>query len=143
MRQDEVHKGRLVRLLTDYANVPTGTWATVDSTGTMHDGAWWFTVQWRPYTPIPNKFPLGVMEYSVNLWEPDLTLFEVVSAEEEARKRTLEAPFPFPLTSYPKLAGGWQPRRRNRVHPDQLSLFLADNLKQSLLIRDQGSKASG
>jgi hypothetical protein len=30
MRQDEVHKGLLVQLLTDYANVPTGTWAMVD-----------------------------------------------------------------------------------------------------------------
>jgi hypothetical protein len=127
MRQDEVHKGLLVQLLTDYANVPTGTWAMVDSTGIMHDGAWWFTVQWRPYTPIPNKFPLGVMEYRVNLWEPDLPLFEAVSDEEEARKRTLEAPSPSHLASYPKLDGGCQARRRTRVHPNQLSLFLADD----------------
>jgi hypothetical protein len=28
------------KLVDDYSNVPAGTWATVDSTGTMRDGAW-------------------------------------------------------------------------------------------------------
>src|SRR4029079_14191898 len=35
MQRDEMHKGLLVRLLSEYSNVPTGTWATVDSTGIM------------------------------------------------------------------------------------------------------------
>ena len=52
MQRDEVHKGVLVRLVADYSNVPTGTWATVDSTGIMRDDVWWFTVKWHPYQPI-------------------------------------------------------------------------------------------
>jgi len=90
MQRDEVHKGLLVRLLSEYSNVPTGTWATVDSTGTMKDGAWWFTVQWHNYRPIPKRFPRDVTECSINLWESDLALFEVVSAEEAAKKSELK-----------------------------------------------------
>jgi hypothetical protein len=54
----------------------------------MNDNAWWFTVQWHPYKPIPAKFPREVIEYSLNLWESDLALFDVVTVEEEevARK---------------------------------------------------------
>jgi hypothetical protein len=129
MRQDEVRQGLLVRLLTDYANVPASTWAMVDSAGRMHDGAWWFTVRWRPYTPIPHKFPREATEYSTNLWEADLTLFETVSAEDEAAAKRKQLEAPFPLASYPKLAGGWQASRRSRVDPNQLRLFLADDFE--------------
>ena len=83
MRREVLHKELLIRLLADYSNVPADTWATVDSTGTMKDGAWWFTVKWQHYRPIPIRFPQGVTEYSLKLWESDLALFEEVSAEEE------------------------------------------------------------
>jgi hypothetical protein len=79
MCRDEVKKGVLVRLLAAYSNVPVGTWATVDSTGTTRDGDWWFTVKWHHYRPIPERFPHGVVEYSLNLWEQDLALFESIS----------------------------------------------------------------
>jgi hypothetical protein len=41
-----------------------------------------FTVGWQHYRPVLKRFPQGVIEYSLNLWEPDLALFELVSAEE-------------------------------------------------------------
>lgn len=52
MQRDEMHKGLLVRLLSEYSNVPTGTWATVDSTGIMRDGVWWFTVRWQTWLQL-------------------------------------------------------------------------------------------
>jgi hypothetical protein len=130
MRHDEVKKGLLVRLLIDYANVPAATCATVDALETMTDGTWWFTVRWRPYTPIPHKFPRQVMEYSLNLWEADLALFEAVSAEEEqqGRRSQVDASSSPILAAHPTLGGGWQARRRGRVPPNQLSLFRADDL---------------
>jgi hypothetical protein len=90
MQHDHVLKGLLVKLVTDYSNVPAGACAMVDSTGTMEDGTWWFTVRWRPYTPIPQKLPGQMTEYSLNLWEADLAMFKVVSADEEhaARNRS-------------------------------------------------------
>jgi hypothetical protein len=56
----------------------------------MRNGAWWFTVRWHHYKPITARFPREVAEYSLNLWESDLQLFEVVTVEEEkaARKFT-------------------------------------------------------
>jgi hypothetical protein len=83
MRRDELHNGLLVRLLTDYSNVPAGTLATIDSLGTMIDGTWYFTVRWHNYRPIPARFPHHVVEYSLNLWESDLALFQVVTAEQD------------------------------------------------------------
>jgi hypothetical protein len=76
MERDQVQKGLLVKVVTNYSNVPAGTWATVASTGTMKDGGWSFTVRWRPYIPIPKEFPLHVTEYSINLWESDLAKFD-------------------------------------------------------------------
>jgi hypothetical protein len=67
MQREEVHTGLLVRLLSAYSNVPAGT----------------FTVRWHPYKPIPAKFPREVMEYSLNLWESDLALFEVLTIEDK------------------------------------------------------------
>jgi hypothetical protein len=87
MQREEVHMGLLVRLLSDYSNVPTGTSATIDATGTMIDQAWWFTVRWHPYKPIRAKFPRQVIEYSLNLWKADLALFEVLTIEDEQAAR--------------------------------------------------------
>jgi hypothetical protein len=126
MQHDEVHKGLLVRLLADYSNIPSGTCAMVDSTGTMEDGTWWFAVRWRPYTPIPQKFPRQMTEYSLNLWERDLALFEVVSAEEAAGKWKPESG-PSIIPPLPQLSGGRKARRQGGIHPNQLSLFLADD----------------
>ena len=97
----------------------------------MQDGVWWFTVRWRPYTPIPHKFPRDVVEYSINLWETDLGLFEAVSAEEELafRKSKSETWTVSQLPPLPQLAGGWQARRRVRVHPNQLGLFLPNDFE--------------
>ena len=35
MLRKQVHSGLLIKLLTDYSNVPAGTWATVNAVGTM------------------------------------------------------------------------------------------------------------
>ena len=110
MQRDNVRKGLLVKLLADYANVPAGTWATIDSTGT-----------------IPNKFPRGVTEYGINLWEHDLGLFEVVSAEEEQASRRAVQDSPPIRPPAPRLDGTWQNRKRSRVHTNQLNLFGADD----------------
>ena len=126
MQHNSVHRGLLIKLLTDYSNVPGGTWATVDATGTMRDGAWWFTVRWRPYTPIPDTFPRGATEYSTNLWESDLTLFEAVSAEEAANTSNQKAEPSWNPARLPHIGGGGQPRKRVSVHPNQLSLFAPD-----------------
>jgi hypothetical protein len=67
MQRNQVHNGLLVKMVTDYSNVPAGTWATVESTGTMQDGTWWFAVRCRPYTPIAQKIPGQMTEYSINL----------------------------------------------------------------------------
>ena len=129
MRREELHKGRRVKLLTDYSNVPAGTWATVDSTGSMKDGAWRFTVRWHHYRPIEIRFPQDVAAYSINLWESDLALFEVVSDDEvrPADKTTQETHPSRNIAPLSQLRGGWQTRRRGRIHPNQLSLFLADD----------------
>ena len=128
MQRDEMHKGLLVRLLSEYSNVPTGTWATVDSTGIMRDGVWWFTVKWHPHTPIATKFPRNATEYSLNLWEKNLPLFEVVTAEQrEAPRRLQPASAPSStLAPLPKLGvrrPGRGVSRNASVHPNQLSLF--------------------
>lgn len=133
MQRDEMHKGLLVRLLSEYSNVPTGTWATVDSTGIMRDGVWWFTVRWHLYRPIPTRFPQGVTDYSLNLSEPDLALFEVVSSEEEqaARRSKQEFPSSSTLASIPHLDEHSRSRRLSgnaSVHPTQLCLFLVDDI---------------
>jgi hypothetical protein len=132
MERQEVKKDLLIRLITNYCNVPAGTWATVSATGTMNDGVWWFTVQWQSYKPIPSKFPHGVTEYSLNLWEADLVLFEVVSPQEEqaARRRQQESESSSTPAPIPHL----NPRSRSRRlsgnasgHPNQLSLFAIDD----------------
>jgi hypothetical protein len=132
MQRKTLHKGLVIKLLTDYSNVPAGTWATVDSTGTMRDGAWWFTVQWHPYSPIRERFPHAVIEYSLNLWESDLALFELVSDEEqqEANKRRLNVPSSSVLAPLPQSGERWQAKRLGRrahVQSNQLSLFVADD----------------
>jgi hypothetical protein len=107
MQRKTLYKGLLIELLTDYSNVPAGTWATVDSTGTMRDGAWWFTVRWHSYKPTTVRFPRDVVEYSLNLWESDLTLFEVVTVEEAQAARK-------PVTKSSPVA---MPRRRQLALP--------------------------
>ena len=72
------------------------------------------------------------MEYSVNLFESELALFEVVSAEEEERVRRMRLEFESTLASFPRL-GVCQPGRRfgrnDSVHANQLSLFVPDDFE--------------
>lgn len=83
MTRDQVRTGVLLKLLSDYFNVPAGTWATVESAGTITDGTWFFAVKWWPYKPTPRAYIHTASSYSLNLWEQDLSLFEVVTPEEE------------------------------------------------------------
>jgi hypothetical protein len=74
-------------------------------------------------------FPHGVTEYSLNLWEGDLVLFEVASPQEEqaARRRQRElAPSATP-PPIPRLHARSRSRRSAFIHPHQLSLFLGDD----------------
>jgi len=106
---------------------PDGHMATVHSTGIMGDGVWWFTViKWHPYTPLAIKFPRDATEYSLNLWEKNLPLFEVVTAEQrEAPRRLQPASAPSStLAPLPKLGvrpPGQGLSRNASVHPNQLS----------------------
>ena len=62
----------------------------------------------------------------------DLALFEIVSAEEEqATKSTSERGPSINRPPLPQLGGGLKARRRDRVHPNQLSLFCADDFLPS------------
>ena len=74
----------------------------------MRDGAWWFTVRWHHYRPIPIRFPQVLTAYSVNLWESDVAMFELVSAEEEqAMDRVNQEVLPSPnLAPQPQLRTG-------------------------------------
>jgi hypothetical protein len=129
MQREQVHNGLVVKLLTDYFNVPAGTNATVfNAIATMSDGTWYFTVRWQPYIPIPNEFPSQMTECSLTLWERDLEMFEIVSAEEAAGKWKPESGPSITRPSVPQLSGGWKARRQGRVHPNQLSLFVTDDL---------------
>lgn len=107
MQHENVQKGLLLKLLTDYSNIPAGTWATVDATGTIKDGAWWFTVRWSDYKPIAARFPRDVTEYSLNLWEKELALFEVVPPEEQQATEEPKIESSPTSTLAPKLSVRW------------------------------------
>jgi len=44
---EDIKQGLPVRLLPDWLDIPKGTFATVETVGTLFDGTWWFTVRWR------------------------------------------------------------------------------------------------
>ena len=91
----------------------------------------WPSVKWHHYKPIATKFPRDATEYSLNFWEKDLPLFEVVTAEEQAASRSQqESPPSSIIAPRPKLGVRRPGRRLSRnasVHPNQLSLFLSDD----------------
>ena len=89
IQRENARKGLLVRLLTDWLDVPKGTLATVETVGTLFDGTWWFTVRWHNYTPVPRQYRAKAEiprkqydSHSLNLWEKDLERFELATEEE-------------------------------------------------------------
>lgn len=80
IQRENVSNGLLVRLLLDWLDVPKGTFATVETVGTLFDGTWWFTVRWHSYTPLPRQYSPKAGKprkqydsHSLNLWEKDST----------------------------------------------------------------------
>lgn len=104
MRREDVLKGVAVRLAANYMDVPRGTLATVETVGMLVLNTWGFTVRWRDLKPPPqrkHRYPC-----SLNLWESDLELFEVVTDEERAaasvQKPSLNLPNTASLLPYPQ-----------------------------------------
>ena len=129
IQRENVSKGLLVRLLSDYLDCPAGTRATVEEVGVL-SGEWWFTVQFDAYKPITPAWrgkprPTNYNTRSLRLRLDDLALFEVASEAE-----TTEASLRERSVVGLKLPSGWRRRglgRDSSVPLNQLSLFLADD----------------
>lgn len=82
MRRAEVHRCLHVRLFSNWIDLPEGTLATVETVGVLSDRTFYFTVRWLGLRPGTRRRP--VSDTSLNFWEDDLKLFEVVSDLEAA-----------------------------------------------------------
>ena len=76
MKQSVVHKGLHVRLLSNWIDLPAGTLATVETVGSLSGGTFYFTVRWLGLEPGTRR--KVVCDTSLNFWEDDLELFEIV-----------------------------------------------------------------
>jgi hypothetical protein len=76
IRQD-VHIGLHVRLLSNWINLPAGSLATLDTVGSLSDGTFYFTVRWLGL--MPGTRSKAMSDTSLNFWEDDLNLFEIVT----------------------------------------------------------------
>lgn len=113
IQREDVRKGLLVRLLSDYLRVPTGTLATVDTVGTIGSaGEFCFTVRWLNLPSGTRSRPIS--NRSLNLWLSDLEMFECMSKEEAEAILTTRQPH------RKKRLPMWL---RPRENPDQLRLF--------------------
>lgn len=129
--QEQIKKGVLLRLLSDYLAVPADTTATVEDLGLL-GGVWWFTVRFNTHQPIvsPNCDPrrkrsLRSNVSSLRLREDDLAMLEAVNGTEIEQATSPARP-----PAAPKLPAGWRRRgtgRSTSVHTNQLSLFRADD----------------
>ena len=104
--------------------------ATVEEVGILNEESW-FTVQFDPYKPITPLWrgkprPTKYHTRSLRLLGDDLALFEIASEAE-----TTEETLAHRSQSELKIPAGWRRGlRRSRmtaVHPNQLSLFLAED----------------
>src|SRR5215204_3349402 len=86
LQRDDITEGRLLRLLTNCLDVPAGTLATVESAGKVNR-VWRFTVRWHTHTAIATRRwskHVGKQrssQRSLNLWESNLDMFELVAEE--------------------------------------------------------------
>jgi hypothetical protein len=76
MIRQEVHQGLHVRLLSKWIDLPAGALATVETVGSLSDGTFYFTVLWLGLKPGTRR--KAVCDTSLNFWEEDLRLFEIV-----------------------------------------------------------------
>jgi hypothetical protein len=114
MDREDVRIGVPVRLVSNYLDMPRGTLATIESAGMFRDAAWCFTVRWHHLTLSGHRkyhYPC-----SLNLWEKDLELFEVATAEEWAAAASL----------MPRPAKKWANALRPLPPSDQLKLPFED-----------------
>jgi hypothetical protein len=130
IQREQIKKGLSVQLLSDHLDVPQGTRATVDDIG-LYGGQWWFTVRFHAYQPLipawsdPRRRRSARFDVtSLRLSEGDLATFELLNESEVKLAPSIVRP---PVTL--KLLSGWRKRlgRNTSVHPNQLSLFLADD----------------
>jgi hypothetical protein len=114
MKREDVRVGLHVRLVSTYLDVPRGTLATVETAGMFRYETWCFTVRWHHLTLSRQRkyhYPC-----SLNLWEKDLVLFEVATAEECAAAASL----------MPRPAKKWANALRPLPPSDQLKLPFED-----------------
>ena len=93
-------------------DVPAGTLATVETVGMLLERTWGFTVRWHNLLSTPqrkHRYPC-----SLNLWESDLNLFELVTANELVAESTPEPP-----PSVPKAFKPVAPRPQLKLPFDQ------------------------
>src|SRR5215212_2050715 len=89
VQRDDVTQGRLLRLLTNFLDVPAGTLATVETVGTVNR-VWRFTVRWHTHTAIATQSwskHVGKersSQRSLNLWQSNLDMFELATEETAA-----------------------------------------------------------
>jgi hypothetical protein len=112
MRKEVVRQGTFLLLLSDYLCIPAGTLATVDGLGVLSNGEFFFTVRWL--NPPSETRSRPVSDRSLNLWESDLEMFEMVSREEA--EAALSACRPLHSGKVPAVL-------RLRESPRQLRLF--------------------
>ena len=88
VKREDVHKDLLLRLVSDYITVPTGTTGIVERVDTLWDGTWYFIVEWDAHEPRPLFVDARgkTRKRSVRVGQrSDLASFEAISqAEREA-----------------------------------------------------------
>lgn len=75
--REHIRKGLHVRVLSTWIDIPAGTLATVDTVGSLSEGTLYFTVRWLGLKSGTRR--KSVCDTSLNFWEDDLKLFEVVT----------------------------------------------------------------
>ena len=130
IQREEIKKALLLRLVSDYLEVPKGTKASVDDVAALGDD-WWFTVRFNTYQPItpPNCYPVRRLPQSnrssLRLWEKDLALFDLFTdtASVEGVPSITHRP------DKAKLSTGLRRHGLRRQTPHQLSLFPSDEFE--------------
>ena len=118
--EEDIIEGRYLRALSDSLGVPAGTFARVESVGTMWTGQFAFTVRWLNTSTGTQLRPIS--DRSLNLWEEDLAHFEAVTREEVAAGKAVTLKLDHPKL---RLSVGGHRRfsKRKTADTGQLSLF--------------------
>lgn len=118
MTLEEIRPGLILRVINSHGlGAPVGSLTTVKAVETSRSGDWVCIVEYNDKRQPRH----GTRLYRSHLWESDLRRFEIVNETEKV----------VPSTGVtPRLPASWRKRglgRTTSVHPDQLSLFPADD----------------